>query len=213
MPMVRPMANPHMPQFPLANPAMIPNPAAMPYGPQYYPQYYPAQFHAGMYGGGYPYGGGFSHSTESTAYPAGHVPPGGWAPKNMAQSYTPSVGGNAVNQGYQGNYAGAGMYAHLGNPGYEMNNTSGGYGGTKDKETPYLQPAVQHGYQGVSSNQLPRSDMAYYHQVPGQGYSQGFRNQHGFNYQYGGGGGYGGHPHTFNGVGVQGGTYGRHSLQ
>ena len=54
--------------------------------------------------------------------------------------------------------------------------------------------------------------MAYYHQVPSQGYSQGFMNQHGFNYQYGSGGGYGGHPPTFNSVGVQGGMSERHNL-
>ena len=53
--------------------------------------------------------------------------------------------------------------------------------------------------------------MVYGHQVPSQGYSQGFSNQHGFNYQYGDGGGYGGHPSTLNSMGVQGGMYGWHN--
>ena len=128
----------------------------------------------------------------------------------MAQSFTQSVGGNAVNQGYQGNYAGTGICAHLGNPSCGMGNASGGYSGTKDKEMPNNQPAVQHGYQPVSCNQLPWTNMANYHQIPSKGYSQGFRNQHGFHYLYGGGGGYRGCPHTFNSVSVQ--VCGRHNL-
>ena len=73
----------------------------------------------------------------------------------MAQSFTLSVGNSAVNQGYQGNYAGTRMHAHLGSPGCEMGNASGWYSGAKDKEMPYIQPAAQHRYQPVSSNQLP----------------------------------------------------------
>ena len=57
---------------------MIPNPVTMPCAPQYYPQYYTVQFRAGMYGEGCgPYSGGFNHNTESIAYPAGCVRPGG----------------------------------------------------------------------------------------------------------------------------------------
>ena len=65
------------------------------------------------------------------AYPADHVRPGGRSLKNIAQSFTPSMGSNAVNQGYQGNYFGTGIYAHLGNPGCEMGNANNRCSGAK----------------------------------------------------------------------------------
>lgn len=207
--------NPSLPlitQVPFLNPGMMPNAMAFPPATPYYPQfmqYHQHQMYHGMYAGAYSgFGAPFNH--ESVGHPAHGNPVGTRPPHSLPRPRSVCVGVVPPNQGNQQfpvSFPNA-VYP-LGNTVYDSNNPSS-FSNNKEKDTVFLnQPQLPHaGFPGGPQPVVPRNEGVFY-AVPGQAFSQGFRNQFhqppGFAGQFPGGQ-FVTPPHTYHPPGQQGGN-------
>ena len=174
---------PMMQQAPFLNPGMMPNPAIpFPTGTPYYPQFmqYQHQMYHGLYAGTYGgFGAPFNH--ESVGHPA-HASPVGESSKK--QDHVRSAGvwylGVPPNQGNQPfTVSFPTSVCPLGNTVYDTANPSS-FVNNKEKDV-FLnqqQQQLSHaGFPGGPQPVVPRNDGGMFYGVPGQAFSQGFRNQ------------------------------------